>query len=226
MPSRVTIAIYDAYGGPEEAFIAADGFVGGPTGPGEYLVAYCGRHASRRYPTWSKIPWGSPVKEEKEEVLVMYEGNWVSLFDLTSLTREEVLDYHESLYKVRKIPSTWVFNDFGHVTCFLYQDANRNGRVDHGEIHSEFIHTVPENEAQRALGQPVRLGESHGCIHVRPADIDSMIKRGFLRKNTPVVVHGYADRKVIFPRAGAARPPYEIHFFPGMKKLIVIGSAQ
>jgi hypothetical protein len=54
--------------------------------------------------------------------------------------------------------------------------------------------------------------------------MDEMIRRGFLRKNVKFVVHRYADRKVIFPRRGHALAPFELHFFPGMQQLLVIGA--
>jgi hypothetical protein len=52
-----------------------------------------------------------------------------------------------------------------------------------------------------------------------------MIRRGFLRKDAAVTVHRYVDRKVIV-RHGHGTPPYEIHFLPGMKQILVLGTAK
>jgi hypothetical protein len=131
--SKVLVRSYPAFGGPELTFLASDGHEAGPTDEGEYRVAYCGRHSSKKYPTWSKIPWGSKLKEEGEDVLVQFEGRWSKLSDVVALTKAEVVNYHYQLYRSRIVPATWVFNDFGHVTCFLYKDRNRNKRRDQNE---------------------------------------------------------------------------------------------
>lgn len=225
MGDRVSVAIYSALGGPETERMGDDGFPAGPTDEGEYRVAYCGRHSSERYPTWSKIPWGSKLKDDGKVVSVLFEGKWQELSSVVALNRDDVVRYHNDLYRVPKVPSRWVYNDFGHVTCYLYQDLNLSGRREKDEkIHGEFLHTTPIDEAKTALGQKVSLTESHGCVHLRPTDIDEMIRRGFLRKNAPFIVHSYADRKVIFPRRGHAVPPYEMHFFPSMGQIVVVGN--
>lgn len=226
MTSKVLVSSYAAYGGPEFSFVASDGHEAGPTDEGEYRVAYCGRHSSKRYPTWSKIPWGAQLRDDGGTIMVQYEGKWRRLTDVVALTKAEIEEYHYQLYRTRVVPSTWVFNDFGHVTCFLYKDLNRNRRRDPNEpIHGEFIHTTPVNEAQTdpKLHQPVMLETSHGCIHLKPVDIDEMIRRGYMRKNALVVVHRYADRRLVMPQ-GIGHAPFEIHFFPGMKQILVLGT--
>jgi hypothetical protein len=227
MARKVVVQVYDAYGGPEVAKIAPDGFEAGPTDPGEYRVAYCSRHASTRYPTWSKIPWGAPLKDEKGVVWVKYQGTWQPLSTVATVTRTDVVKYHQELYGVAKVPASWVFNDFGHATCFLYRDENRNRRRDPKEkIHSEFLHTTPVAEAVEALGGTSTLVESHGCVHLKPGQMDDMIRRGFLRKNVKVIFHRYSDRKVIFPKSGSGIGPFVLHFFPSMLQILVIGNAK
>ena len=75
-----------------------------PTDEGEYRVAYVGRHASQRYPTWSKIPWGAALKEEKGELWVHYQGSWRLLSSVVPLTKDNVQEYYASLYRIRKVP--------------------------------------------------------------------------------------------------------------------------
>lgn len=116
MRRHVTVETYDAFGGPEFPWMGEDGFPKGPTDAGEYRVAYVGRHASKRYPTWSKIPWGTPLKDEGGELFVKMGPKWQRLGDVVPLTRADVEKYHATLYQERRVPRTWVFNDFGHAT--------------------------------------------------------------------------------------------------------------
>lgn len=223
---KLIVAEYEAEGGPEISFIAPDGHEAGPTDPGDYIVAYCSRHRSRRYPQWSGIPWGSKLKVDKAELLVLLDGRWQQVLKLTGATKVDVEDYYERLYRVRKVPDTWVFNDFGHLTCYMFKDTNRNGKLDGGEkIHGEFFHTTPPDEASTALGKPVRLVPSHGCVHLKPLDIDDMVKRRFMSKGTRVTVHKYVEKLVSF-RKGSAIGPYELHFYPGLHKVVVVGAGK
>ena len=126
------------------------------------------------------------------------------------------------------MPQTWVFNDFGHLTCYIAKDRNRNGRYDPStgeEVHGEFLHTTPLDEARSALNQSVKLTESHGCIHLKPLDIDGMVRDGHMRKNTRVVVHAYSEKSIPLQGRSHATPPFELHFYPGLQKTIVVGSA-
>jgi hypothetical protein len=158
--------------------------------------------------------------------MVDFEGKWRPVAEVVKLTKTEIEEYHFQLYRTRVVPSTWVFNDFGHVTCFLYKDPDRNRRRDPSEpIHGEFIHTTPVNEARTDpnLHEPVILEASHGCIHLKPVDIDDMIRRGYMRMNALVVVHRYVDRRIVMPQ-GTGHAPFEIHFFPGMKQILVLAT--
>lgn len=70
----------------------------------------------------------------------------------------------------------------------------------------------------------MQLTESHGCIHVKPGDIDEMIRLRYLTKNSRVVVHRYAETRSPFakPRISHSRP-YEVHFYPGLLKMCIVG---
>jgi len=226
MGLKLVVAEYEAEGGPEKAFMAPDGHEAGPTDPGAYVVAYCSRHRSRRYPQWSGIPWGSKLKVDGAQVSVLLDGRWQDVLKLTGAGKVELEDYYERLYGVRKVPETWVFNDFGHLTCYMFKDTNSDGKLDGKEkIHGEFFHTTPPDEASTALRKPVRLEQSHGCIHLKPLDIDEMVKRNFMRKGARVVVHRYSERLVDF-RKGYAVAPYVLHFYPGLHKVVVVGTGK
>lgn len=198
MASKVVVAGYSAEGGPEKPFMAPDGHEAGPTDPGEYVIAYCAKHRSRRYPQWSSIPWGSPLKQDGDR-----------------------------LYGIDKIPDEWVFNDFGHLTCYMFKDRNRNGRLDRAteKIHGEFFHTTPPDEARTSLHRPVSLQPSHGCIHLKPLELDDMVRRKFMRKGARVVVHRYNELLVRYAN-GTGAAPYELHFYPGLHKLLIVGTGR
>jgi len=226
MANKVLVATYDAVGGPKMRRREQDGFWAGPTDAGTYVMHRCGKHSSRTYAAWSKIPWGSQLKEEDGQLLVMYKGKWTPLEKITPVRKKDILDYHEKLYGTRKIPETWIFNDFGHKTCYFFKDKNKNRRLDRSKgerIHPEYFHTTPPNEAEADLGEEVDLQESHGCIHLKPGDIDVMTKRGYMKRGTKVVIHSYTGRIPGYHRDPHARGPYEVHFYPGIKKVAVIG---
>jgi hypothetical protein len=221
---KVLVKTYPGVGGPEKKKMASDGFGAGPTDAGEYAVAYCAPHSSYRYPDWSKITWGTKLKEAKRgEILAFQKGRWVPLRTITPVSRDEILDYHEELYGTRVVPKTWVFNDFGHITCYYFKDLNKNRRRDKEEgIHPEFFHTTPIDEANTAIGQSVILTESHGCIHVKPQDIDEMVDKGYLAKGNLVFIHKYAKKSpLLIQEPGSV--PYEVHFYPAAEMILIMG---
>lgn len=215
---------FDAVGGPKHSSMNGDGHPQGPTDAGVYLVAFCGRHKSSRYPDWSSVPWGSPLKEDGGALWVEVDNKWQTLSKYTKVTKEAVIHRNANLYGMPVVPKTWVFNDFGHMTCYLFKDHNGNGRRDNGEkVHGEFLHPTPEGEAGTAKGLPFSLGQSHGCIHLKPLDIDAMIASGYLRTGTRVVVHKYSELTTPYKKGpGAAKSPSEVHFYPGLRKLLVL----
>jgi hypothetical protein len=158
--------------------------------------------------------------------MAFVDGRWQRVSDLTGgATKKDVLDYYQDLYFIRRLPATWVFNDFGHLTCYMFKDRNGNNRLDPtaGEsIHGEFFHTTPPDEADTALRRPVNLQESHGCIHLKPLELDEMVRRGYMRKGVKVVVHQYSELFAKFP-SGRGTGPYELHFFPKLRSLVVVG---
>ncbi|HSW04444.1 L,D-transpeptidase [Aquabacterium sp.] len=227
MSQRVRVAAFDAVGGPSKLAKADDGFYAGPTDAGTYRISHCGQHSSPSYPVWSKIRWGSAIKEEGGTILVMHGGKWQPLSTLSpTLTRADLVHRNTQLYGKAELPATWVFNDFGHITCYFYNDKNGNGRLDKdlGErIHTEYFHTTPNDEAADAAGKPVSLSPSHGCIHLKPKDIDELIAKGYFKAGNKVVVHRYSESVTAWELAAAAAVPFEVHFFPGAEQVIVTG---
>lgn len=225
---RVLVRIYDAVGGPAVPDIGGDGFKRGPTTPGEYVIAGSWPHKSHRYADgWSGVEWGSKLREHNGELQVMRKATnkWEPLSNYFSGTKQDILNYHEQLYQTKTLPSTWIFNDFGHITCYLFKDLNNNGMLDGKEkISGQMIHTTPRDEALTATGKQsqINLVPSHGCIHIKPEDIDEMIKRLYLAKGNHLLVHPYKELAPHQP-IRIANPPYEIHFYPGSNKIYIRG---
>jgi hypothetical protein len=95
------------------------------------------------------------------------------------ITRQDIVDLHKDLYGTGTVPSTWIFNDFGPLAIRWFKDLNGNRKLDGRErLSGQMFHTTPENEAQQALGKPVLLGPSHGCIHLKPADRNKLFQQG------------------------------------------------
>jgi hypothetical protein len=111
------------------------------------------------------------------------------------------------------------------MTCYLYRDANSNARQDASEpTLSEMLHAEPTAEAAAKLGEPVRLDASHGCVHLKPADIDDMVSRRFMQKDNLVIVHQYTEMRIANGKPSIGhRAPYELHFYPGLQLMCVIG---
>lgn len=136
--------------------------------------------------------------------------------------RHNVQTYN--LYNKYIVPDKWLFNDFGHQTCYFFKDVNKKFRLDKKEhIHSEFIHTTPTNEAETAKGEHVLLEYSHGCIHIKPKDIDDMIAKNYLKKGNLLIVHSY-DRAAPIDPVQSGRNPFEVHFYPRASQILIFGA--
>lgn len=228
MSKRVIVAKFDAVGGPGELVNADDGFVAGPTDAGTYRMSHCGKHSSPSYKHWSTVRWGSDIRALKDgTVEVMHDGKWRKLSEVTiGMTKDDLIKRNFELYGRNELPAKWLFNDFGHMTCYFYKDKNANGRLDRdaGEkIHTEYFHTTPDDEATDAGGGDVSLSLSHGCIHLKPKDIDAMIAAGYFASGNSVVVHKYSAKVPAWDTDEAGTKPFEVHFFPGASQVVVTG---
>lgn len=174
-----------------------------PTTAGRYLID--STHAYRT-PTWalSSIKWGTRLKDKPAINDVWYElgaarsGIWGSILKDKGIDRKSIIEFNEALYGkdvTPKVPETWIFNDFGPIAIRYFKDINKNGVLDGSEtLSGEMLHTTPANEAQHKQGLPVRLHPSHGCVHLKPADRDTLFAIGAFRRGSPFVVHKYTER--------------------------------
>jgi hypothetical protein len=225
---RVIVDRYLGAGGPAEVRTGLDGFEAGPTDAGTFVIASTGQHSSARYPTWSKIRWGSPLRVAPDgHVEVLHEGQWRRLDSFPNAPSvDDLKQRYLELYGEEEVPKTWVFNDFGHLTVYYFKDLNRNRRLDGREaIHGEFIHSTPDNEAQEAQGRSPELAESHGCIHALPSNLDEMKRKGYLERGNTLVVHAYSEEAPLDTPIEPGKPPFEVHFYPGAQHFVIFGQS-
>ena len=234
------VAVYDAMGGPDTPFTDPGGkHSGGPTHPGKYTLHSATQHVSSSWP-YSRIVWGAPLKEDPATNDVLYQdrhGKWHSVrarvFDGNKSVNvpDELKDVNFRYISGRyELPATWIFNDFGHTTWYMFKDLDGDGKLNpkKGEkIHNEFIHTTPKNEFQsKEDPKSVVLEHSHGCVHVKPLDIDEMKAKGYLKAGNLFIVHKGTDKPAVTVAAEDAAKKYkryELHFFPGLNQIVVYG---
>jgi hypothetical protein len=81
--------------------------------------------------------------------------------------------------------TTWEQNDFGRWGWNLRRK---------GQATAYFIHTTPDNEAQNTASAAVLLANSHGCVHIVPAERDRMIAAGYLKQGVDFEVRPYSEK--------------------------------
>lgn len=187
---------FTAYGGP--ASLGMDPRMQEePTTAGTYLI-----HSAKPYhtPTWpmSRIVWGTPLRDMPKHSDVWYQlpgGKWGSVKKDIRISRLQLIRLYKAMYGWSRVPDKWVFNDFGPIAIRWFEDLNGNEKLDGNEkLSGQMFHTTPDNEAEHALGKAVNLGSSHGCIHLKPADRDSLFSMGAFDPKTKFVVHGYDEK--------------------------------
>ncbi len=207
---RLTTA--EAWGGPPEEQLGRPGepFGAGPTDPGNYVILGVEPHHVTQKWKFSRIPWGARLRVSTQDYNdVMCEetpGHWKSLNTFFGIRNATALvaRLHERLYGNRAIPATWIFNDFGPRAVRYFVDSNHNGKLDKGEeVKGEMFHTTPDNEAEAAAFRaahpgstadpPVRMFESHGCIHMRPSEFSRLIASGVFQRGTKLRIHRYTE---------------------------------
>jgi hypothetical protein len=228
----------------------------GLTTAGKFKLLRSGMHVSNTW-NFSKIKWGVPIKESPGTRDVLYEdppGQWHSvrkklMGDTASARNTDVVAGLMYFYEriapncPARLPATWIFNDFGHVTWYMVQangtpesESNQNPQdrkrtllqpawMQKPKIHNEFIHTTQRNEYQTSHHRPVVLEYSHGCIHIKPRDIDEMAEKGYLKVGNWFIVHNYNEKPTIKINAAAANKygRFQLHFFPGLGRIVVCG---
>lgn len=244
------VAEFDAVGGPSKKGKDESGNAMGPTDKGRYVVYQIGKHVSPTYPFSSGIKWGTPLKIAGGKAQVKINGVWKDLTSHSAYFNQfkskegekAILQFIQDQYAVyknaaraydknsvsktelyEKYPGSWIFNDFGHLTIKYFSDRNGNFKWERGESKSlEYIHTTPIDEYFHSKDMPRSLSQSHGCTHVKPKDIESFIIMGYAKIGSVIEVKQYSeDFAPISFESDTGRPDYEIHFYPGLRKVFV-----
>ena len=198
----------EAWGGEEpDPSIKYDVMKPRPTTPGRYRIF---SYAPYQTNTWnmSKIAWGTRLSIDASGRHLLYESGltnrpWRRVEDkIPAATLDAIRAHYYSLYGSSGkhdtngdgIPDTWVFNDFGPRAVRYFRDKNKNKKLDKGEsLSGEMIHTTPDNEAQVATGDTVRLAPSHGCIHVNPTEREQLYMAGAFDRGVELIIHPYGE---------------------------------
>ncbi len=194
-----------AAGGPPAGRYDRGGHTIEPTPAGSYVL---GPRIHVVAPSWpfSTIPWGAQLRinASGEVDFEASPGKWlpasgptgvVVLAFMTFFRRDKknpkLQDIVDGVRNVLIDPATkklrtatWEKNDFGRWGWNLLQ---------HGHGTPYFVHTTPENEEATALGKAVFLLNSHGCIHLVPAERDRLIGAGYLKQGIPFEVRPYTE---------------------------------
>jgi hypothetical protein len=177
------------------------------TTAGTYVVDSFGPYQTKTW-QWSRLAWGTPLRVEADDRLLYYDARteqWRRVHEvIPEVTLADIRERFLALYKEGGdnddrwrydrdgdgVPDQWIFNDFGPYALRYFEDRNRNRKLDAQEkLMGEMIHTTVEDEAHSLREMPFKLQHSHGCIHIRPADREGMVRVGAFRRGTLLIVH-------------------------------------
>ena len=193
-----TVQRFEAWGGPANV-IHHPGHNRDeePTWPGTYIIDQAKPYVTRTWAT-SVIKWGTPLKDLPAKNDVHYQlpsGEWGSFKkDFPGLTRDFIMEKNFTLYNKFEVPATWNLNDFGPTAIRWFKDLNGNRKLDKNErLSGQMFHTTAENEAEHARRQRLRMVPSHGCIHLKPQDRETLFVSGAFKPGTVFIVHPYHE---------------------------------
>jgi hypothetical protein len=190
-----------AFGGPSKVIPDAGAPDFTPTPAGTFVLLGPEPYFTRSW-VFSEIRWGTKLLDRPADPDVWYlvssklgKESWGSVKKDFGIARKEIQDYYWSLYGVRKVPKTWVFNAFGPVAVRFFKDQNKNRRLDGKErIEGAMLHTTAENEAEVSRKIALNMTNSHGCIHMKPPDRDALLGMGGLKAKLTLIIHHYHER--------------------------------
>ncbi|MCG6201494.1 L,D-transpeptidase family protein [Psychromonas antarctica] len=170
-----------------------------PTTAGHYIIDKAHAYTTPSWGVGSKIRWGTPLQDKGNDIWYQLKnGNWASLLNDFGLPRQDVITAYNEIYNLpdnKIIPKKSIFNDFGPIAIRYFKDLNNNQKLDGKEtLLGEMFHTTPDNEREYEQGKKVVLYPSHGCIHLKPADRDTLFGIGAFKPGTTFIVHKYNER--------------------------------
>lgn len=194
-----------AAGGPPVGRYDRGGHTIDPTPAGNYVLGPQIHVVAPSWPT-SAIPWGAALRinSDGEAEFESAPGKWrlasgpkglVTQAQMQFLQRDKLKpDLKTVANQVRGLfidpvskklwTATWEQNDFGRWGWNLLQGGKRT---------AYFIHTTPDDESATAKAKAVFLTNSHGCVHLVPAERDRMMKAGYLKEGVPFEVRPYTE---------------------------------
>ncbi|MBN2497185.1 MAG: hypothetical protein JXR96_21510 [Deltaproteobacteria bacterium] len=176
--------VYDMRGGPSryrrDRRSRRYGFL--PTPRGRYHIKGSAAHTSQSW-YYSQVPFGAKLRMKDGQVQFRQQGEWKFATGAASVLARpmEVKDF---LADGGGLPEHYTRNDFGHRAFYLIE---RSGRTA-----GHMIHPTPRGE-ERYGDDSFELLESHGCEHMRPADLDEARAKGYLQRGRSFEVHGYDE---------------------------------
>jgi hypothetical protein len=192
---------YECAGGPPpgHGFKDKGGHSGGSTPTGHFVLDRAEHHVTMNWPG-SSIPWGAPIREREGIFEFSHGGHWIAASGphgtvtraqmLWQLRSGEPVTLAEADAAARtafiepdgKPISVWQRNDFGKWSWNLRRKGRRT---------AIYVHTTPEDELAAAATSRLHLNQSHGCLHVQPADRDKMMAKKYLHAGIAVHVMRY-----------------------------------
>lgn len=195
------------------------GHSAGATPYGNYVLGYLEHHATINWP-YSAVPWSAKLRENaKKEIEFSKDGGktWLPATGQNGITTQAFNLFAErteaSNAKVEHRPAVplsqaqkdgnnlaarrlfynppgtlrpfYDLNDFGEWSWNLTQNAGRT---------QYYLHTTPADEHATTAGKPVTLTNSHGCVHIKPADRNDWKAKGYFKAGNPFFVAHYGNQ--------------------------------
>jgi len=195
---------YEMAGGPPPGNRQAGpgGHVADFTPPGEYTLDHAEHHTTANWPL-SVVPWGAHIRLTEGDVEYQVGQTWIlatgprgtvtramQLFaqrtNVQIAPEDAAREARRLFFQRGSLITVWTYNDFDKWSWNLKRDGHRS---------AYYIHTTARAERESLLDPPQYESEqSHGCVHIRPADRDEMMSRGYLAAGTAVRITKYGMR--------------------------------
>ncbi len=170
-----------------------------PTNKGTFIVQTIGPITTSGW-EYSKVAWGERVKIRTTD-FVVFDLSGKKLVNLgieysKDAIKRAYADMPAILSAIDReedIVVPYRFNDFGHKGIKTYTDVNNNKKYDNNvdRINPHYIHstTIAEWDKINNDEKGDVLHYSHGCIHMYPSDIDTLVEKYIVRTKTTLTVH-------------------------------------
>lgn len=176
--------IYLARGGPEFRY-PDRGHSADPTPAGTYKLGAT-HHKTTSNWYYSQIPWAAKIREKDSQIQYQPEGTTRWLWATGPASTLKAPMQRSDFLDNGQLVSTYEKNDFGKWAWNMR--SVKGGKATQTPF---YIHTSPYEEKLTEQGGDPQLTSSHGCVHIKPADRDVMMARGYLQKDVTFIVYKY-----------------------------------